>query len=172
MLKNLNQKLEKIKLLALDFDGTLTVGAYVVFCEDGTESVLCSRRDSLGTNMLQKHGIEVVVISKETNGVVAKRCKKMGIKCWGGVNTGDNKLEILQSYAKKCKIQSEEVCYGGDDVNDVACIEWAGCGFTVADGHDLCKKKAVYATKARGGEGAVREICELILRAQNKAISI
>jgi len=170
MLVNLNQKLKKIKLLALDFDGTLTQGAYVVFREDGKESVICSRRDSLGVDMVKKFGVEVVVISKETNSVVEARCKKMKIKCWHGVKDGQSKLEVLQSYASQNNLKPKEVCYGGDDINDLACIAWAGFGFTVADGHALCKKSAVYVTKARGGEGAVREICEMILEVQDKPL--
>jgi len=166
MLFRLKQKLDKIKLLALDFDGTLTVGAYVIFSQDGTESVVCSRRDSLGVNIVQQAGVTVVVISKETNPVVEARCIKMGIKCWHGVNTGDDKLQILQRYAGELGLKSEEVCYGGDDVNDILCLEWAGVGFTVADGHVLCQKQADYITKRNGGDGAVREICELILQAR------
>ena len=146
------------------------MGAYVIFREDGIESVICSRRDSLGINMLQKNGLDAVVISKETNGVVSARCKKMGIKCWQGVGTGNNKLQILQSYAQEKGLEPDEICYGGDDVNDMACLGWAGFGFTVADGHALCQNQAAYITKARGGEGAVREICELILQAQGKSI--
>lgn len=172
MLVDLKKKLKKIKLVALDFDGVLTYRGFVIFREDGKESVICSRRDSLGINMLQKNGIDVIVISKEINGVVAKRCEKMKIKCWSGVNTGDNKLEILQSYIKERGFKVDEVCYGGDDVNDVPCLTWAGVGFTVADGHALSKKAAQLVTKAKGGDGAVREVCELILKSQKKPISM
>jgi YrbI family 3-deoxy-D-manno-octulosonate 8-phosphate phosphatase len=167
---SLREKLKKIKLLALDFDGTLTQGAYVVFREDGKESVLCSRRDSLGLLLLQQYGITVIVISREKNGIVPARCKKIGIACWHGVKDSKSKLDILQSYAKQRRLKSEEICYGGDDINDIACIEWAGFGFSVADGHALCKKIADYITKANGGEGAAREICEMILTAQCKPI--
>ncbi len=170
MTLNLKKKLEKIRLLALDFDGTLTVGAYVVFREDGKESVICSRRDSLGINMLQASGIEAIVISKEINGVVPERCQKMGIKCWHGIKSASSKLQILQSYAKERGLKATEICYGGDDVNDIDCIKWAGFGFTVADGHQLCQKNANFVTKAKGGDGAVREISELILHAQGKPI--
>ena len=169
MSERLQEKLKKIKLLALDFDGTLTVGAYVIFREDGMESVVCSRRDSYGIlNILPKLGIDTVVISKETNDVVLSRCKKIGIKCWHGVDNANDKLEILQSYAKENSLTAGQICYGGDDINDIPCIEWAGFGFTVADGHILCKKKADYITEAKGGEGAGREVCEMILQAQNK----
>lgn len=170
MLVELKKKLENIKLIALDFDGTLTVGAYVIVNQEGVESVVCSRRDSLGIDKIKKAGIEVVVISKETNPVVEARCKKMKIKCWQAINTGDDKLKILQAHAAEQGLDVSEVCYGGDDVNDIACLEWAGFGFTVADGHRTCKEKASYTTEAKGGEGAVREVCELILEAQGKTM--
>lgn len=157
--------------MALDFDGTLTLGAYVICKQDGSESVVCSRRDSIGINMLQRAGVEVVVISKEANPVVEARCRKMKIKCWHGIETGQNKLEILRSYASESKLKVKEICYGGDDVTDIPCLKWSGFGFAVADGHNLCKKSAHYTTKNPGGAGAVREICELILRAKNKQIA-
>lgn len=170
MRKNAKKNLQNIKLVALDFDGTLTVGAYVIFDQEGIESVICSRRDSLGVDMLKAAGIEVVVISKETNPVVEARCKKMGIVCWHGVNSGDDKLSILQTYAKEKGLKPEEICYGGDDVNDIACLKWSGFGFTVADGHALSKKSAQFVSKAKGGQGAVREICEMMLTARGKKI--
>lgn len=166
--KNMYKELKKIKLLALDFDGTMTVGGLVIVREGGEEMVICSRKDGMGTEMLQKAGIDIIVISKETNGVVLSRCKKLGIKCWHGVDTASDKLEILKSYVKENNLKAENVCYGGDDINDLDCIEWVGFGFTVADGHKLCKKKAKYTTKVKGGEGAVREVCDMILQAQSK----
>ncbi len=170
MIKSLNQKLKKIKLLALDFDGILTVGGYVIVDQNGVESVVCSRKDGLGIEMIKNAGIAVVVISKEKNQVVEARCEKLNIKCWQGVDTGSDKLKIFQTHAKELGLTPGQICYGGDDVNDIACIEWAGFGFTVADGHALCKKKVDYITKTEGGRGAVREVCEMILQAQGKNI--
>lgn len=158
MSKKLTKRLKKIKLLALDFDGVMTVGGLVIVDQNGVESVICSRKDGLGIEMIKKVGITVVVISKETNPTVEARCRKLGIKCWYGVDTADDKLKILQTYATELKLKPEQICYGGDDINDLACLEWVGFGFTVADGHTLCKKKAAYVTKAKGGEGAVREV--------------
>jgi len=171
MNSNIQEKLKLTKLLALDFDGTLTLGAYVVFQEDGKESVVCSRRDSLGVDLLKKEGIEVVVISKETNSVVEKRCNKMSIKCFFGVDNGKSKLDILESYATENGIGQNEIVYMGDDVTDIPSIEFAGVGATVADAHNKCKEVADYTTKNRGGDGAVREICEMILNSQDKKLN-
>ena len=167
MNKELKDKFAKISLLALDFDGVLTDG-YVHFDQNGKETVRCSRKDSLGTNMLQKKGIRVIVVSKETNPIVSNRCRKMGIKCWQGVDTGDNKLDVLRRYASEHGLVSEEICFVGDDVNDIPCIKLAGVGVTVADGHEENKNVANYVTSRNGGCHAVREVCDLILFCRKK----
>lgn len=157
--------LSKIKLLALDFDGVLTDG-YVYFRQDGMETVRCSRKDSLGINTLKNTGVIVVVISKETNLVVQARCKKMRVDCYSGVSTGENKLQILKNYIAERNISAEEVAYVGDDINDLDCLRFSGIGVTVADGDEKCKSVARYITARNGGKHAVREVCDLILKAQ------
>jgi len=158
-------RLLHIRLLALDFDGTLTDGTVYV-SEDGTEMVRCSRRDSLGIEMLKNAGVIVFVISKEKNKVVSARCKKMKIACFQAVKTGEDKCKILEMVAKKHGFPRKQIGYMGDDVNDVPALRCAGMGVTVADGHKKAKEAAHYITNARGGEHAVREICDLILAAK------
>ena len=161
----LSDKWVKIRLLALDFDGVLTDG-YVYFSRDGLETIRCSRKDALGTNMLQEAGVGVVVISKETNLVVEKRCKKMKVDYFYGVDTGEQKLDILKHYISERDILPDEVAYVGDDLNDLPCITFAGLGITVMDGHPDCQRAASYITQKKGGKHAVREVCEIILRAK------
>ncbi len=156
---------KKIKLLALDFDGVMTVGAYVWTDQDGRESVQCSRRDGFGIEMLKKHGFDAVVISKETNPVVAARCKKLKIEFSQGVHRGEGKLQILKDVAQARSLDLSEICFMGDDLMDIPCMKAAGLGIAVADAHELVKAAAGYITKAEGGRGAVREVCELILQA-------
>lgn len=158
----MEEKFRCVKLLALDFDGVLTDG-FVYMNQDGVEMVRCSRKDGLGIEMLKENGIEVIVISKEENPVVPARCRKLKIKCWQKVKTGAGKLDILKRYSLEHGISAKEICFIGDDINDIPCIEWTGVGVTVADGHVENKKVADYITKASGGNGAVREVCELIL---------
>lgn len=155
---------KNIKLLALDFDGTLTLGAFVFFSENGQESVICNRRDSLGIEMLKQAGIEVLVISKEINKVVSVRCQKLGIECYRGVPTDNDKLSILKSLIQSKNLVSDQAAYVGDDINDILCIKHAGVGIATADAHDFVKDKADYVTKFNGGMGAVREVCDLILK--------
>ena len=159
------ERLAGVQLLALDFDGILTDG-FVYFDQAGGESVRCSRRDSLGTNMLQVAGLLVVVISKETNPVVGTRCKKMGVDYYQGVDTGEQKLDVLERCLCDHKILLSDTVYMGDDINDLPCLSRVSVAVTVADGHNRCKEVAHYVTSRKGGDHAVREICDLILKAK------
>jgi len=148
-----------IKLLVLDFDGVLTDG-FVYVDQDGRESVRCSRRDSLGIGMLKEKGVPTVVISKERNGVVAARCAKMEIECHSGV---DGKLALLKGLLAEKGIDAAQVCYVGDDANDAECLRYAGIGVAVADALPPARDAADHVTRAKGGDHAVREVCDLIL---------
>jgi D-sedoheptulose 7-phosphate isomerase len=161
--ENIVAKLAKIKLFALDFDGVLTDNRVLV-SSDGTEQVVCSREDSLGIDLLQKSGVEVMVISKEKNQVVELRCQKLGIPCRSGI---DNKYEALAEEAQKRNLQREQVCFVGNDAPDDECIKAAGVGVAVADSTESTQEAADYTTKKNGGKGAVREVAELILQAQH-----
>ena len=166
MNNDLKQKFEKIKFLALDFDGVLTDGK-VYFDQDGHEMVVNSRRDSMGVGMLQKLvGIYVCIISTETNPVVAKRAEKMKVDVRQKIETSEGKLEVLKRIAEEKGFSPEQILYMGDDINDLKPLEYAGVGVTVADGHKLLKEKADYITTGKGGDHAVREVCEMILEAK------
>lgn len=166
MTQELHDKLKKIKLIAFDFDGIFTDG-FVYFREDGKETMRCSRKDSLGINMLKKAGIGVYVISKETNAVVSRRCEKMGIPCVHKVENSEGKREIVERICKEQGISSVDVAFMGDDINDIAAMQYAGIAITVADAHEEAIRSADYVTTRRGGDHAVREVCELLLKAKN-----
>lgn len=166
----LQKKLENIRLFVTDFDGVHTDGCVYVD-QDGKESVKCSRKDGLGISMLKKAGIEVHVISKETNPVVAARCKKLEITHDQGVHDSDGKLEILKRIASEKGLSSEHILYMGDDLNDEAPLSWAGVAVTVADGHERIKPLCAYVTVAKGGTHAIREVAELVLEAQGQKLS-
>ena len=148
-----------IKLLAMDFDGVLTNNKVIVD-ENGKESVVCNRSDGLGIDLLKKKGIDIVVISKETNKVIKARCDKLKINCNQGI---DDKITILKKEIKKRNLKAEEVCFIGNDVNDIECIKYVGLGVAVNDAYPKVKKIADIITKKNGGEGAVREIIDKIL---------
>jgi len=147
-----------VLLLALDFDGVLTDGTVYV-SEDGKETVRCSRRDSLGISFVKKRGVKVIVISKEKNSVAAARCGKLGIECFSGV---DDKPTLLKELLARESVDPMRACYVGDDVIDVECMRLVGIGVAVADAVRQAKEAADYVTSAKGGEHAVREVCDLI----------
>ena len=157
--KKLSAHFKKIKMLACDFDGVMTDNN-VIIDENGKESVVCNRADSLGIELLSERGIDVVVISKETNKVVKARCDKLNIQCVQGT---DDKLPILKKEAIKRNLMQENICFIGNDINDIGCIRYAGLGIAVNDSHPSVKKAANFITKKKGGYGAVREIADLIL---------
>lgn len=154
-----------IKLLALDFDGTLTDG-YVYVDENGKETVRCSRKDGLGIELLKAIGVDVIVLSKETNKVVESRCLKLGITCVHSLSNGQAKKEKLQEEMHNRNLSPYQVAFMGDDINDLEAVQFVGIGIVVADGHTSLKYIANYVTSRAGGSHAVREICDLILLAK------
>ena len=160
MKKEAIKSLKKVKLLVLDFDGVMTDNKVIVD-ENGKESVICDRGDGLGLEMLRKKtNVEIIVISKETNKVVTARCKKLGIKCAKGIN---DKITIFRNEVKKRNFSFNEVCFVGNDINDIECIREAGVGIAVSNSHPSVIREADLITTKKGGEGAVREICDWIL---------
>jgi YrbI family 3-deoxy-D-manno-octulosonate 8-phosphate phosphatase len=153
-----------VKALVLDFDGVLTDNRVLVM-EDGREGVVCSRADGMGISMLKMHGVKVLILSKERNPVVSARAAKLGVECIQGA---DEKLEAFRKWLDSHGVSLDEVVYVGNDVNDADCLRTAGCGICVEDGHAEAKAAADVVVPVRGGEGAVRLICELILE-RNKA---
>ncbi len=149
----------KIKLLALDFDGVMTDNKVIVD-ENGKESVVCNRSDGMGIEKIKKRDIEVIVISKEQNNVVRARCDKLRIPCVHGI---DDKLSILKKEIEKRNLTPEEVCFVGNDVNDIECIKYVGMGVAVNNAYPEVKKIAKMVTEKTGGEGAVREVIDKIL---------
>ncbi len=152
-------ELDKIKLLILDFDGVLTDNR-VLLNQEGTEAVWCNRGDGWGIARLKEAGIEILVLSTETNKVVSARCQKLGIDCIHGC---DDKLSALQETVKQHSVRLEEVAYVGNDVNDIACMRHVGMPIAVADAVPEIKNLSRIVTCCPGGYGAVREVADLIL---------
>ena len=150
-----------IRALILDFDGVLTDNTVTV-SSDGVESVACWRSDGIGTAALQAVGIPVVVLSKERDPVVAVRCNKLGLPFHQGV---DEKLPRLIEILSELNVDPEHTAYVGNDINDMECLHHVGLPVAVADAHPMVFAGARYVTKASGGRGAVREVCDLILEA-------
>ena len=154
---------EKVSLLVLDFDGTLTDDRVWVR-EDGIELVAANRGDGMGIGLLKKAGVDVIVISKERNPVVTARCKKLNIPVVQGV---DDKPTVLMQYLKEKAIPVEEVVYLGNDINDVPVFPLVAYGVVVADAYQQARNQADRILTKNGGHGAVRELCDLILEKIN-----
>ena len=151
---------EKVRLVVFDFDGVMTDDRVWVN-QEGVESVSANRGDGMGIEMLLAAGFSSVIISTEVNPVVAARAKKLGLPYFHGI--GD-KAHTLSTYLENEHIPSQETIYVGNDVNDLACFPLVGCAFAVANAHPDVLRKADRVLRHHGGHGAVREICDMLLR--------
>jgi YrbI family 3-deoxy-D-manno-octulosonate 8-phosphate phosphatase len=149
--------------LALDFDGVLTDNRVMTF-QDGNEAVLSDRADGMGIEMLRRAGLPMVVLSKERNPVVAARCHKLGLPCEQGI---EDKVGALRSWMASQGVDPAGVVFVGNDVNDVECLELAGYAVVVADAQPAARIAADLVLTRPGGRGAVRELADLILRAES-----
>jgi N-acylneuraminate cytidylyltransferase len=151
---------ERVDLLVLDFDGVLTDNR-VWTDQDGRETVAANRSDSLGLELLRKAGVPSLVISKEVNPVVAARCRKMKVEYLQGI---DDKATVLAQLLHERGLDAAHVVYVGNDTNDLPCFPIAACAIAVADAHPAVLRAADIVLALRGGHGAVREVCDLLLQ--------
>ena len=153
---------DKIELILLDFDGVVTDNR-VWTDQDGKETVAAYRSDSILIKDLQEKGIETMILSSEVNPVVAARAKKMGVKAVHGMGL-QNKGRVMREILDEKNIKAENVIFVGNDLNDLSCFEIAGWSVAVADAFPEVIRAADFVLSKRGGYGAVRELCELILK--------
>ena len=150
---------KKLDLIVFDFDGVFTDNRVWVD-QNGIEQVAANRGDGMGISLLRKAGFEAIVLSTETNPVVTARCQKMNLPVYQGVEA---KGEVLKSLLAEKGVSGENVVYVGNDVNDLPCFPLVGCAVVVADAHPDVIREADLVLQSRGGYGAVREICDLII---------
>ena len=153
----LQEAIRKIRLVAFDFDGVFTDNMVYVL-QDGSEAVRCNRSDGIGLQKLKKLSIETVIISTEANPVVSARARKLKIRC---LQDCEDKRTTLESIVRESGISLDEVAFVGNDINDLECLTHVGLPIVVHDAYQDVISIAAYRTKARGGYGAVREICDL-----------
>lgn len=150
---------KKIRLLILDFDGVITDNR-VWTDQDGRESVASNRSDSEGLSRLREAGVEAIVISKETNPVIAARCQKLKLPFVQGIQ---EKRSALSQLLKERNMDPTQAVYLGNDTNDLTCFPLVGWAVAVADAHSSVVQAADFILTQPGGHGAVRELCDLIL---------
>lgn len=158
-------KAGRVQLMGFDVDGVLTDGT-LYFSSQGDEMKAFSSLDGHGLKMLQRAGVEVAIISGRSSRALELRAANLGIdELHMGV--GD-KRELLTRLARQRGIGLAQTGYMGDDVVDLPVLRACGFSATVADGHGEVLARVDYVAGKGGGRGAVREVCELIIRAQGK----
>jgi 3-deoxy-D-manno-octulosonate 8-phosphate phosphatase (KDO 8-P phosphatase) len=155
--------LKKVKLVAFDFDGVFTDNT-VYINDKGIESVRCWRSDGLGLEKLRSLDIDFLIISTEKNDVVRVRSSKLNITC---LNSVENKGDVIISVCKERGVKPSEVLFLGNDINDIPALELVGIPMGVADSHPDIFPYIIAKTTIPGGFGAVREVCDLIYKANS-----
>lgn len=165
MKKSFSEKLKKIKLLIMDVDGVMTDGR-IIMDDAGHETKNFNVRDGHGIKLLQRYGIPVALLTGRQSKVVTHRARDLEIK--EVHQKVFNKKEVFEKILKKHKLSPDEAAFIGDDIVDIPVLKRVGFSVAVADADDMVKKSVHYVAKNKGGQGAVREVCEMILQAQGK----
>lgn len=155
---DLVERVRRLRVVAFDFDGVFTDNAVYVF-QDGREAVRCSRSDGLGLRRLESVGVTPLIVSTETNPVVTERARKLRVRCVQGCA---DKLEALTALLGEMGLGFEQAAYVGNDINDLACLRRVALPIAVGDAWPELAEVVRYRTRRHGGEGAVREVCDLI----------
>ena len=159
----MNDRLRKIKLLLLDVDGVMTDGR-IIFDSNGVESKFFNVKDGHGIKMVQRGGIEVGIISGRQSQVVANRAAELGIT--RVYQKAIDKLSPYRLILEETGLADEQVAFVGDDVIDIPVMRRVGFAAAPTDAIAEVLPFAHFVTRNRGGWGAVREICDLLLKAQ------
>lgn len=154
---------EKVSLVVFDFDGVMTDNRVWVD-EGGHEQVVVNRSDGLGIALMRRLKVDMMVLSTEMNPVVAARCKKLKIPFLQGI---EDKAFVLNQWLQDKHIDPAHVIYIGNDVNDLPCFNLVGFAMVPADAHDSVRGYADIVLKSNGGHGAVREVCDLVMKTFN-----
>jgi len=161
--------LKAIELLVLDVDGVLTDGRVFIH-SDGTESKGFSILDGHGIRMWQRAGLHVALLSGRASEATARRARELEIA--HVIQGAKFKLPVLKELLESLGLSPEQAAYVGDDVMDLPIVRYVGLGVAVANAVDELKEHADYVTARRGGEGAVREVIEYILKGSDRWASL
>ncbi len=156
--KRLQSLPKRVSAVVLDFDGVFTDNRVIVL-QDGAEAVLCHRGDGLGLALLRDLGVPILVLSSEENPLVRARCEKLKIECLTGVQ---HKEEVLLQWLETRGMDTADVVYVGNDLNDLDCLRMVGCGVAVSDAPAEVRNAANLILSTPGGRGAVREVVNLV----------
>ena len=162
-MQDILEKAKKIKLVVFDVDGVLTDGR-IIIGDDGQEYKAFNSRDGHGMKLLQYTGVEIAIITGRTSKTVEHRMNGLGIN---HVYQGKRiKLPVFEALIDELGLSPDECAYVGDDWVDLAIMGRVGLAVAVQDADNVVKKHAHWITPSRGGMGAAREVCELIMEGQ------
>ena len=162
-MKKFLMKASKIKVILTDVDGVLTDGG-MYYSNKGDIMKKFHTRDGMGVTLLRKNNIPSVIVTKEKNEIIKQWSRKMKIdKLLMGVN---NKEAVLEKICKNYGVKSSEICYIGDDINDLGLLKLVGLSATPSDGIIETQKICDYVCENNGGNGVFREVANMILSSQ------
>jgi len=154
------------KLLVMDFDGVFTDDT-VITDQDGRESVICSRSDGMGLDLLRQNDkVQALILSREENPVVSARARKLKLEVYQGVQ---DKAQAIQQLIKERNLTQAEVIYVGNDLNDLPVLPYVGYFACPQDAHTDVLRRADLVLSKTGGRGAIRELVEIILRSEHES---
>jgi len=157
------EKASRVRMLVLDVDGVLTDGR-LYFDNQGNELKTFSTRDGLGMRALLTQGIGLALITGRQSRIVEQRAAQLGVTHVYQGRT--DKLNAFNELLSETGMEEQTICFAGDDWIDIPVLDRAGLAVTVPEADDLVKSRAHWVTSRDGGNGAVREICDLILASQ------
>jgi len=158
-----SDKLNRVRLLLLDVDGVLTDGG-IIYNDKGVETKVFNVRDGLGIRLLMEAGVKVGIVTSRASKALYRRCDNLGISLI--FDKVQDKAGILNLILDQTGVPAESMAYVGDDLVDLPLMRKVGLSVAVADAHETLLENADMVTTAKGGAGAVREVCEAILKAQ------
>ncbi|MBN2645168.1 MAG: HAD family hydrolase [Desulfuromonadaceae bacterium] len=157
----MKERIAAIRLLLLDVDGVMTDGR-IIYDNQGVETKMFHVRDGHGLKLLQRAGVQVGIITGRESQVVIKRAQELGIEyLYQGAK---NKLECYEDILRRTGLSDEQIAYVGDDLVDLPVLRRVGFAVAVADGVEEIRPYVDYVTSRCGGCGAVREVCDLLLK--------
>ncbi|MCG8632787.1 MAG: HAD hydrolase family protein [Desulfobacterales bacterium] len=161
----MKEKLHNIRLLLLDVDGVLTDGS-ITYTDAGEQIKSFNSKDGLGLRLLMDSGVSVGIVTGRTSGALLHRCKNLGIDLiFDGIK---DKAAAFEDIVRKTGIPGSRIGFVGDDLMDLPAMVRAGISFTVADAPEEVREHADITTDLPGGHGAVRQVCEIILKSCGK----
>ncbi len=161
----IEERLKQIKMVLLDADGVLTAGE-IIYGDSGEQFKIFNAKDGVGIRMLKAAGIQVGIVTGRSGEALRHRCTNLGIDLiFDGIR---NKVQSLDQALARTGITAAATAFVGDDLPDLAIMKKVGLAVAVADAHETVLGVAHLITRAKGGRGAVREVCDAILKAQGR----